>query len=159
MIVAVCFSSAGIGLWRGFTKETLALVVLLLSIWLAWRFSPQVEPFLGDWVVAPDLKVLVARGLIFLFLMLVGTLLVWLVRGLVRGVGLSTADRFLGLFFGFVRGIVLVGLVVVVLELAGLDQGPWWQDAKFRTYSEGVAGYILDFAALGSRIVQEQKII
>ena len=140
-------------------KEALALVVLLLAIWLAWRFSPQVEPFLGDWVVAPDLKVWAARGLVFLLLMLVGTLLAWLARGLVRGAGLSIADRFLGLFFGFIRGIVLVGLTVVILELAGLDQGLWWQDAKFRAYSEGVAGYILDFAALGSRIVQEQKII
>lgn len=117
------------------------------------------EPFLGDWVVAPDLKVWVARGLVFLLLMLVGTLLAWLARGLVRGAGLSIADRFLGLFFGFIRGIVLVGLAVIILELAGLDQGPWWQDAKFRTYSEGAADYILDFAALGSRIVQEQKII
>ena len=137
----------------------MALVVLLLAIWLAWRFSPQVEPFLGDWVVAPDLKVWVSRGLVFLSLMLVGTLLAWLARGLVRGAGLSIADRFLGLFFGFIRGIVLVGLAVIILELAGLDQGPWWQDAKFRTYSEGAADYILDFAALGSRIVQEQKII
>ena len=137
----------------------MALVVLLLAIWLAWRFSPQVEPFLGDWVVAPDLKVWVARGLVFLLLMLVGTLLAWLARGLVRGAGLGIADRVLGLFFGFIRGIVLVGLAVIILELAGLDQGPWWQDAKFRAYSEGVAGYILDFAALGSRIVQEQKII
>ena len=140
-------------------KEALALVVLLLAIWLAWRFSPQVEPFLGDWVVAPDLKVWAARGLVFLLFMLVGTLLAWLVRGLVRGAGLGIADRVLGLFFGFIRGIVLVGLTVVILELAGLDQGLWWQDAKFRAYSEGVAGYILDFAALGSRIVQEQKII
>lgn len=140
-------------------KEALALVVLLLAIWLAWRFSPQVEPFLGDWVVAPDLKVWAARGLVFLLLMLVGTLLAWLARGLVRGAGLGIADRVLGLFFGFIRGIVLVGLTVVILELAGLDQGLWWQDAKFRAYSEGVAGYILDFAALGSRIVQEQKII
>ena len=137
----------------------MALVVLLLAIWLAWRFSPQVEPFLGDWVVAPDLKVWAARGLVFLLFMLVGTLLAWLVRGLVRGAGLSIADRFLGLFFGFIRGIVLVGLAVIILELAGLDQGLWWQDAKFRTYSEGAADYILDFAALGSRIVQEQKII
>ena len=117
------------------------------------------EPFLGDWVVAPDLKVWAARGLVFLLLMLVGTLLAWLARGLVRGAGLGIADRVLGLFFGFIRGIVLVGLTVVILELAGLDQGLWWQDAKFRAYSEGVAGYILDFAALGSRIVQEQKII
>jgi len=159
LVVAVCFSSAGIGLWRGFTKEALSLVALLLAIWLAWRLSPQVEPLLGDWVVAPDLKVWVARGLVFLLLMLVGTLLIWLVRGLVRSAGLSIADRLLGLFFGFIRGIVLVGLAVIILELAGLDQGLWWQDAKFRAYSEGVAGYILDFAALGSRIAQEQRII
>ena len=117
------------------------------------------EPFFGDWVVAPDLKIWVARGLAFLLLMLVGTLLAWLARGLIRSVGLSIADRFLGLFFGFVRGIVLVGLAVVIMDLAGLDQDLWWRDAKFRAYSEGVAEYILDFAALGSRIIQEQKII
>lgn len=159
VIVLVCVASAGFGFWRGFAKEALALFTWLAAIWLAWRLTWMVEPLLGEWVIAPELKVWAARGVIFILVMALGGLLAWLVRELIRHTGLSGTDRTLGAAFGFARGVIMVGLGVIIMEFAGLDEDPWWQDAKLKPYSDRVADGIRYYAALGSRYIQEQELV
>jgi len=151
LIVVVCLGSAGFGYWRGFAQEALSVVTWLAAIWLAWRFTWVIDPLLGDWVVAPELKVWAARAVIFVLVLIVGGLLVWFVRELIRHTGLSGTDRTLGSLFGLIRGVLIVGLAVIVLELTGLDQNPWWQEAKLVPLGEQVAGGIRYYAALGGR--------
>jgi membrane protein required for colicin V production len=153
LIVVGCLGSAGFGFWRGFAQEALSVIIWLAAIWLAWRFTWVIEPLLGDWVVAPELKIWAARAVIFLLILIAGGLLAWFVRELLRHSGLNSTDRLLGSLFGFVRGVIIVGLVVIGLEYAGLDQDPWWQEAKLSPYSERVAGGIRYYAALGSRLI------
>ncbi len=153
LIVVGCLGSAGFGFWRGFAQEALSVIIWLAAIWLAWRFTWVIEPLLGDWVVAPELKIWAARAVIFLLILIAGGLLAWFVRELLRHSALNGTDRLLGSLFGFVRGVIIVGLVVIGLEYAGLDQDPWWQEAKLSPFSEQVAGGIRYYAALGSRLI------
>ena len=151
LIVLVCLASAGFGYWRGFAQEALSVVTWLVAIWLAWRSTWLVEPLLGNWVVAPELKIWVARAVIFLLILMIGGVIVWLVRELIRHSGLTRTDRTLGSLFGLIRGVLIVGLAVLVLEFMELDQDPWWQEARLSPFSEQVASGIRYYAALGSR--------
>jgi membrane protein required for colicin V production len=159
LIILVCVASAGFGFWRGFIKEALSLVTWLAAVWLAWRFSWVIEPLLGRWTAAGELKIWVARAVVFLIVLIAGGLAVWLARELVRRTGLSSTDRSLGALFGAARGVLIVGLVALVLQLAGIDQDPWWQRAKLRPLSDRVAAVIRYYAELGSRYLQEQELV
>ncbi len=150
LIVVVCLGSAGFGYWRGFAQEALSVITWLAAIWLAWRASWVIEPLLGNWVVAPELQVWVARAVIFLLILVMGGVVVWLVRELIRHSGLTRTDRLLGSLFGLIRGVLIIGLAVLVLEFTGLVQDPWWQEARLSPFSERVAGGIRYYAALGS---------
>jgi membrane protein required for colicin V production len=156
VVVLVCVISAGIGLWRGFVKEALSLLTLLAAIWLAWRFAGLVEPALGGWAGSPEVRVWTARIIVFVLVLVAGALISWLARMLVRHSGLSGIDRLLGAGFGFVRGVLIVGLSVIVLEFLGLDQDGWWQNARLRPYAEQVAAAVRYYAELGSRYLQEE---
>jgi len=156
LIIFICIASAGFGFWRGFAKEALALASWLAAIWLAWRFTWLVEPMLGDWVATPELKVWAARAIVFIVVLALGGLLAWLVRALVRHTGLSSTDRTLGGLFGLARGVLLVGLLAIGVQLAGMDQDPWWQGAKLRAFSDRVAAGIRYYAELGSQMLEEQ---
>ena len=151
LIIVACLGSAGFGFWRGFAQEALSVVTWLAAIWLAWRFTWVVEPLLGEWVVAPELKVWAARAVIFLLILILGGLIAWFVRALIRHSGLGGTDRLLGSLFGLTRGVLIFGLVVIGLEFTGLDQDPWWQGASFGSYGEQVADGIRYYATLGSR--------
>jgi uncharacterized membrane protein required for colicin V production len=69
---------------------------------------------------------------------------------------LSGLDRTLGAGFGLLRAAVLVGLAVIVLQFAELDQEAWWQEARLRPYAERAAAAVKYYAELGTRYLQEQ---
>jgi len=154
VIVLVCVVSAGIGLWRGFVKEALSLFTLLAAIWLSWRFAGLIAPTLGDWAGSPEVRVWAARVIMFVLVLVAGALISWFARTLVRHSGLSGVDRLLGAGFGLLRGVLIVGLAVIVLEFLQLDQDGWWQDARLRPYAEQVAAAVRYYAELGNRYLQ-----
>jgi membrane protein required for colicin V production len=159
VIVILCVLSAVIGLWRGFVKEALSVVALLAAIWLAWRFAPFVEPLLGEWSGVPEARIWVARVIIVVLVLMAGAVAAWFARTLVRHTGLSGIDRVLGMAFGFLRGVVIVGLAVMVLEFLGLDQTGWWQQAHLRPYAETVATAVRYYAELGNRYLQDRALL
>lgn len=150
LIIIVCIGSAGFGFWRGFAKEALSVATWLIAIWLAWRFSWVIEPLLGEWAAAPELRIWAARISIFVLVMILGGTIAWLVRELIRASGLSSTDRMLGSLFGFARGALIVGLAVIVIDYAGLTSDPWWQQAALRPASDRIANGIRYYADLGS---------
>jgi membrane protein required for colicin V production len=157
-IVATCVASAAFGFWRGFAKEALSLASWLAAIWLAWRFAFVIEPMLGEWVRAPELRSWAARGMLFVIVLALGGLVSWLVRELVRHTGLSGTDRVAGALFGFGRGVLIVGLAAIGVELGGLSQDPWWQESMLRPYGERIAAGIRYYADLGSRYLEDQGV-
>lgn len=159
LIIGSIVVSAGFGFWRGFTREALSLLALLAAIWLAWRFAWVLEPYLGEWAGAPDARVWAARIVVFVVVLVVGAVASWLARTLIHRTGLSGVDRLLGAAFGIVRAAVLVGLAVIVLQFTGLDQDPWWQQARFRHYAERVAAGVRYYAELGNRYLREQQVV
>jgi len=77
---------------------------------------------------------------------------------LVRGTGLSGVDRTLGAIFGFLRAAVVLGLVVMVLQFAELDQEAWWRDARLRPYAERAAEAVKYYAELGTRYLEDHPV-
>jgi membrane protein required for colicin V production len=159
LIIGVCVVSAGIGLLRGLAKEALALLTLLAAIWLAWRFAFVVEPYLEGWLSDMEVRTWAARFAVFVLVMIVGAVAAWLARTLIKHSGLSGLDRLLGAGFGLVRGAVIVGLGVIALEFAGLDQDAWWQQSQLKPYAEQVAVAVRHYAELGSRYFTDQQIV
>jgi membrane protein required for colicin V production len=150
-IVAICVASAAFGFWRGFVKEAIAIVTWLVAIVLAWQGAWLVEERLGEWSAAPELRVWAARAIIFIGVLILGGLLAWTMRALIRKSGLSSTDRSLGAFFGLARGALLVGLLAIVIDVAELETESWWADARLRSVSEQVAEGIRYYAGLGRR--------
>ncbi len=156
VILFLCLASALIGVWRGFTAEALSLLTLLVSIWLAWAFAGRLEGMLGSWVgAAPEVRIWAARVIVFVLALLVGGLISWLARKLIRHTGLSGLDRLLGAGFGLLRAVVLIGLGVIVMEFLQLQQEPWWQESQLKPYADRAAAAVKYYAELGNRYLHD----
>ena len=158
VILFLVVVSTAVGVWRGFTTEALSLITLLAAIALAWTFAGRIEPMLGEWASALEVRLWAARFVIFVSVLVVGGLVSWVARKLVRGTGLSSLDRALGAAFGLLRAGVLVGLAVLILEFFALDEEPWWQEAGLRPYAERAAAALKYYAELGTRYFEEQPL-
>jgi membrane protein required for colicin V production len=153
-IVAICVASAAFGAWRGFAKEAISLATWLLAILLAWQGAWLIEERLGDWSAAPELRVWAARAILFVGVLIIGGVLAWMMRSLIRGSGMSSTDRSLGALFGLARGVLIVGLLAILIDTVDVGHRSWWADAKLRPFSEQVADGILYYADLGSRYIE-----
>ena len=159
VIITGCFASAAFGALRGFARETLSLVTWVAAIWTAWNFSWVVTFFLGEWAGAPELKLWVGRAIVFLLVLVAGGLIGQMAGALVKQTGLSGLDRLLGSLFGLGRGAIMLGLAVLVLELTGLDEDPWWRESRLGPYGDLIARGIRHYAAIGGLYLQEQELI
>lgn len=136
LIVALLILSSVIGAMRGLIREAIALVTWLLGLWLAWTFSGVVEPYLGGLLATEGVRIWVARLIILLVVLLLGTLAGLILQYVVRHSPFGMTDRFLGLFFGLLRGLIVVGVAVILGELFELDAEPWWSESRLLPYAE-----------------------
>jgi len=126
ILAAAVLLSVLFGVVRGFLRESVALLGWLVGLWLAWRYAPLLEPYLGGALAGTDLQVWVARAIVLISVVIaswiLGSMLSWLVQrsGLTLGM-----DRLLGGVFGLVRGVVIVGFVVMLGQAARLESEPW----------------------------------
>lgn len=157
LILGILTFSVLLGMYRGFLREAIALLAWLGGLWLAWRYAPVVEPLLGGLVGTPPVSTWTARTVIVVVVIIAGWLLAGLLTQLVRHSGLSLAlDRLLGMFFGVLRGAVVIAALVLLAQFAQLEQVKWWKKSLLLPYAEECAGWIHTFAETGMKILEEQ---
>ena len=71
------------------------------------------------------------------------SLIAMLISALVKSVGLGFADRFFGSLFGFIRGLLVVLLVVLGAGFTALPQEPFWQKALLSKPLETAAMFVI----------------
>ena len=127
--ISVLLFSAAFGMFRGFVKELSALLGLVVSVWLAFTFSPEVALMLADWVDTPSIRLPLAFiGLLILATLLSGLLSRLLVSA-VSQVGFSGVDRALGMLFGILRGAAIVAFVIFIAEKTPITEHKVWQNS------------------------------
>ncbi|HEV7443794.1 MAG TPA: CvpA family protein, partial [Steroidobacteraceae bacterium] len=80
-----------------------------------------------------------ARVIIVLLILLLGAAIGAMLDHFVRLSIFSGMDRFLGMVFGLLRGVVLLGVFVILGQLLRLDGERWWARSLLVPYGESVA--------------------
>ncbi|HLZ98084.1 MAG TPA: CvpA family protein [Steroidobacteraceae bacterium] len=142
LILVVLLGSTAIGLLRGFVREAASLVFWIIAIWAAWRFGVVVEPHLGGLLADPNVAPWVGRLAILVLVLLVGWVVGLLLGYFTRSLGLGPLDRVIGVLFGVVRGIVLIGLLTIGGELLHLNHEDWWHRSKLVPYGETAGDWL-----------------
>ncbi|MFP6682864.1 MAG: CvpA family protein [Gammaproteobacteria bacterium] len=137
--------SALISLFRGFMREALSLVGLGAAIWVAVAFYNPAADLLADYVAIPTAR----RVLAFVSIVVVSLLLAGIINHfigkLIDKTGLSGTDRMLGIVFGFVRGVAIVGAIVMLLGLTQVPQDPWWRESMLMMHFQELALIAINF--------------
>lgn len=128
-VIGVVVLSMLLAFMRGITRELIALLAWVLGFFAAVAFSPLVGAWLPEFGGHPVFRYLIAFVAILLVALLVGALIAWPLRNVIRRAGLGFVDRFLGAVFGIARGIVLVLVFVLFAGLTALPRFNWWQNS------------------------------
>lgn len=142
VLVAVLGISGLISLKRGFVKEALSLATWILALIIARWLSGNLATVLAGSIDSPSLRWMVAFAILFVGTLVVGALINHLVVELVRLTGLSGTDRVLGMFFGLLRGVIILVVLVYGAQFTMLPSDDWWQHSQLIPYLESIADWI-----------------
>ena len=139
VVIATVVLSAIVGAVRGFLREAIALCTWIVALFVAWHFSDMIAPHLGGLLAAHYVRPWAARVIIVALILLIGAGLGAIVGHYVRLSIFSGMDRLLGLLFGAARGVVLIGVFVILGQLLKLDGEVWWRHSVLLPYGHSVA--------------------
>lgn len=128
LVVVIVVISTLVSIKRGFAKEAISLGVWVAAFFIAIAFNSGMQQLLEGVISEPSLRQGAAFLLLFILTLIVGSMVSYLVGELIKLSGLSTTDRILGMAFGFVRGMVIVIVMAVVLDLSlkAAEAKPAW---------------------------------
>lgn len=143
-ILGTIACSVLLGMWRGLMREALALAAWIAAFAVSLLFFDRASVVLAGYIDPPSLRLAIAFAGLFLLTLLVGALITHLIAGLVDKTGLSGTDRMLGLVFGVLRGVAIVGLLVLLAGLTPLPQDPWWNESLLLPRFVDLATFLRD---------------
>jgi len=118
IVILLCFVPAIVsGISKGFVKQVVDFVAILLAAWGAFRFSTPLSEWLGQYVT---LDATVMKVICFVLIVIVVSLILNLIGALItkalKALSLGFFNRLLGLVFAVLKTGLIIGLVILLFE-------------------------------------------
>ncbi|WP_251359768.1 CvpA family protein [Kangiella sp. TOML190] len=144
-ILAIIGLSALISLMRGFVREALSLAGWIAAFLLAKTFYEPVAQMLVEHIETNSLRLGVAWVSIFIITLFIAGVINYMIGKMIDKAGLSGTDRFLGMGFGALRGVLIVALIILGLrQFTPVPKDDWWGESKLIPHMEVVAEWFYD---------------
>lgn len=160
-VIAIALLSGLLALYRGLTRELLAILSWIIAGLAVLYFILNHRKFAEEIAVQMGLQpegsgLIVAQGvvgsLIFLIVLVIVHLITARISDTILDSQIGMVDRILGFFFGLARGFVIV-VIPYMLTLHFLpnddQQQAWFRDAKSRPYivatGESLRGFLIAY--------------
>lgn len=162
IVLAALLISAGIAFFRGFIREVLTILGVLGGLVAAYFCGPLLSPMVRGWfenggdgedqklfnlvpydVVADGL----AYGSVFIIVVIVLSVASHLLSGWAKAVGLGAVDRTLGVIFGILRGVIILGLLYLPIHVL-IDpkaREGWFEGSRTHFYVSATADWMMKF--------------
>ena len=111
----------------------MSLLTWVAALVVARVYSGELASYMINVIDSSSARYVIAFALVFIAVMMVGTLLNRLISKLITVTGLQLVDRMLGGLFGVVRGGIIV-LVVMFLTNVFVSETEQWQQSTLIPY-------------------------
>lgn len=146
IIIAIIIISMIISLFRGFVRESIALAGWILAIWVGMFFMHPFAIFINPYLnLPPSILSLVSFAVLFIITLILSALVGNLASSLVDKSGLSGTDRSIGMLFGIARGILIVGVLILLAGFTLVPQDPWWKESTLIPHFQQLAVWMQGF--------------
>ncbi|MCB1755905.1 MAG: CvpA family protein [Gammaproteobacteria bacterium] len=143
VVILLFIGISGVISWfRGVTREFISLFTWVLAIAVTFLYSHKFAIILPDSIGGVTARVITSALILFFGILLLGWLFGTLAKKFLATVKMSVVDRILGLLFGLLRGIAIISVIVLLLNLTGIPQEPWWHESFFLPRFQQIAMWL-----------------
>ncbi|MDQ2993991.1 MAG: CvpA family protein [Pseudomonadota bacterium] len=144
IIMGVILLSLLISLARGFVREALSLATWIIAAYIAFRYSGVVSDMLTGIVSSHSARSVIAIIGLFMVMLILGGIVNYFISSMISGSLLLGFDRILGSFFGLARGLLVVGLFILLIGQTAMVKAQWWKDSQMIPQFTPVSQFIKD---------------
>jgi membrane protein required for colicin V production len=174
VVLAAILISCLIAFLRGFIREVLTILGVIGGVAAAVSLGPILTPLVKGWLDHPEDKAgaahdaaeahahadklfnvipydiaaeIIAYGGVFIVVVIILSIVSHLLSGWAKKIGLGAVDRTLGIFFGIIRAVILLGLLYLPVYL--LADEPtlqrWFGQSHTRVYVQATSAWLNGF--------------
>lgn len=144
-IIGVILFSTLISLMRGFIAEAFSLLIWIIAAIVAFKSAASVGNLMSRIIHTPSLRLIIGFVLVFVLILILGSLINHFLAVFVQSTGLSGTNRLLGMIFGFARGVLLIAIFILFAKTTSVVRDPWWQSSHLIPYFQGIATWLQQF--------------
>jgi membrane protein required for colicin V production len=123
LVLAIVLYSVVMSTMRGFVREVLGLITVVVALFLAAWFHDDLALLIEDVVRTENLALFFGFSFLFLSTLIAGFTGIWLIYRALKIAHIQWFDRLLGGAFGFVRGWLIAAVIFVGLTAFGMGSG------------------------------------
>ncbi len=126
------------GFFRGFVSELVSLICWSSAIYVSANYFHIPTEFIDSYINANQISQLLAFVVIFVSTFIFSAVLGFTASKMVGILGLGLFNRFIGFFFGLLKGSVLVIIVVYILDLTEFRNNIIFQDSEYISFFDAI---------------------
>ena len=114
-ILIVLIASGIIAFARGFTKEFLSLFLWIAAFIAAISLEYLATPKINEFIRNEEISKIISYIVVFIIFIFIGGIVIKFISKLIKWSGASGFDRFLGVLFGLIRGLIVLFVIFLLL--------------------------------------------
>ena len=114
IIIVICYSIIR-GLFRGLVKEVSSIIGVLGGFYAAYSYYPMVAKLIARFVKDPSYLNILSFLIIFCLILIIISITGVIIKYLLNVAFLGWVDRLCGVFFGLIKGILIVTVLFIIL--------------------------------------------
>ncbi|OGO91135.1 MAG: colicin V synthesis protein [Coxiella sp. RIFCSPHIGHO2_12_FULL_42_15] len=118
-IIGIIAFSTMISFFRGFIREAISLMAWILGLIVSLKYAIVLQTYFTPWISSEAVRYFITFVALFLMIVFAGLLVNLLIHMLLNKTGMSLTDRFIGIFFGALRGGAIVAVMLLMLTNLG----------------------------------------
>lgn len=133
------------GLFRGLLKELFALASWMVAVVIGLQYNAEVAFLLQHSIANPITRILSAFAILVVITLLFAALINFLLSELIYKSGLGLLNRLFGFCIGFVKGSLMVLVLMFFAGFSAIPEDPWWKQSLLIPPFQSLAVWLKEY--------------
>jgi len=159
ILIIIIAASSIYGLFKGLVKEVISLLAVIIGLIGASRLYEGISPLLGNIGLGEQAAKILSFFILFIIIFIAIVLIGKLIHKFVHAIFLGWINRLGGVGFGFLRGIVVSSIIIIILTITLSEKAPSLTQSKLTPHIMSISKVLLSLVPedLQKRFMEQEK--
>ncbi|MDD3266272.1 MAG: CvpA family protein [Burkholderiales bacterium] len=114
---------------KGGVAQLLSTSIWFIALFVTKNYNSKIEEYIPSVINNEMLRTLVTYIIAFLLVAVFITIIKVIFHSVIKSFGLSGLNIAIGGLFGFIRGAIICSIIIIIIEMFGMDKEHSWNNA------------------------------